>query len=138
MAEYTLTLTSDQAHEALKAIELLMRLKLGQFDNLPFALLDIGAKDYCDKRDKAAPHLEAARQAYYGDRTPADEDWKDSEWYRLYNLYQVLRKAIHDAEHPDTIGVDSYDPMQFTDEPLPQCAWENNGGKGTVPYRRKA
>ena len=123
MAEYTLTLTSDQAHEALKAVELLMRLKLGQFDNIPFALLDLTAKDFCDRRDKAKPHLEAACQAYYGDRTPAD--WKDAEWYRLYNLYQVIRYAIHNAENPEGKGVDSYPPTRFTDEPLPKCTWKH-------------
>lgn len=120
---YTLHLNSNQAHEALKAVELLMRLKLGQFDTIPFALLDVVEDDFCKKRDAAAPYLKAACDVYYGDRTSADSRWKDSEWHRLYNLYQVIRYAIHEAEHPETKGVDSYPPTRFTDEPLPKCEW---------------
>lgn len=122
MFEYKLTLNSKQAESALKAVELLMRLKLGQFNELPFALI-VGDAKFCEKRDEAAPFLHQIENIYFGDRTPDDRDWKDEEWYRLYNIYQVLRYSIHKAEHPESKGVDSYPPMRFSDEPLPECEW---------------
>lgn len=117
--EYLLHMNSDQAREVLKAVELLMRLKINQPENLPYNLLDLADKSYCDKRDEAEPLLRSAFNIMFRDKKSGD--WKDSEWYRLYNMYQVLRKALHDVENPSSIGVDSYPPIQFTDEPLPVC-----------------
>ena len=126
MPEYTLTLNSDQAHEVLKAVELLMRLKLNQPGEITRSLLDsmykrIGIDEYCRRRSLSDPYLKLAFKSIF----PTDDDIrKDDEWYRLYNLYQALRYAIHEAEHPNSIGVDSDPPMQFTSEPLPGCAWK--------------
>lgn len=122
--DYTLYLNSDQAHETLKAVELLMRLKLNQYEQIPYNLLDLADKEYCDKRDEAKPLLEQAFKALF--KGKRDDEWKDDEWYRLYNLYQVIRKAIHDAEHPSSTGVDANDPIRFTDEPLPKCDFTIN------------
>ena len=124
MAEYILTLNSDQAQEALKAIELLMRLRLGQYDQIPFAVLDISDDGFCNKRDRAEPLLQFAFDAMSPEGHPSNHWYaKDDEWYRLYNLYQVIRYAIHQAEHPDSAGVDSYPPIQMTNEPMPVCEW---------------
>ena len=126
MTDYTLHLNSAQAHETLKAVELLMRLKINQPEELPRALLKpmyerIGCVEFCRRRDKAKPHLFLAFNEIY----PTLGDWaKDDEWYRLYNLYQSIRYAIHEAEHPNSIGVDSTPPIHFTpDEPVPKCEW---------------
>lgn len=118
---YTLTMSSGQLREASKAIELLMRLKLGQYDQLHWALLDIMDEDFCEKRDEAEFHLKAAFQALF--RGKKSTEWKDHEWHVLYDLYQVIRKAIHDAEYPDSIGVDSYPPMCTAVEPMAKCEW---------------
>ena len=126
MPEYTLTLNSDQAHEVLKAVELLMRLKLNQPGEITRNLLDsmykrIGIDEYCRRRSLSDPYLKLAFKSIF----PTDDDIrKDDEWYRLYNLYQALRYAIHEAEHPNSIGVDSAPPMQFTSEPLPGWGWK--------------
>lgn len=126
--EYTLTLNSDQAHEALKAIELLMRLKINQPDQLSRDLLEpmyerIGCDEFCKRRDAANEYLRLAFAVIF----PALDDWKkDTEWYRLYNLYQALRYAIHEAEHPNSVGVDSCPPMQFAEEPIPKCGWTSD------------
>ena len=119
--EYQLFMNSEQARETLKAVEFLMRLKLKQYDVIPYNLLEMGSTDYWWKRDMAAPYFKQAFEIYFKEVKP--EEYKDDEWYRLYNLYQVLRKAIHDAENPLSTGVDSYEPMQFTDEPLPGCSF---------------
>lgn len=117
--EYVLTMNSDQAHTALKAIDLLMRLKLGQYREISFALLDVTKEDFCHRRDLAETELKKAFDILYNGKK--DGEWKDAEWYRLYNMYQAIRYQIHLAENPDSKGVDSYPPMQLTDEPMPDC-----------------
>lgn len=121
MTEYILTLNSEQAKEINKAVDLLMRLKINQYKELPFALINIADNDFCKKRDTANPYLHLAFAAMYEGKK--DTEWKDSEWYRLYNIHQVIRKAIHDVEHPNSIGVDADPPIAFGGEPLPKIEW---------------
>lgn len=127
MATYTLTLNSDQAKELRKAVELLMRLKINQPEEITRAVLDEMLEDkrididtFFKRRDKANDHLKAAFDTLF---PHWGEIRKDKEWYRLYNIYQVVRYAIHEAENPEGIGVDSYPPTRFTDEPMPKCEW---------------
>ena len=99
--QYRLTLSTAQARAADMAIELLLRLKIGQFEEIPLAVSGGDhPEEFCRKRDKATPYLDALRNIYGAQ--------KDDEWHRLYDLHQVIRKAIHDVEHPGTVGVDSY------------------------------
>ena len=126
MPEYTLTMTSAQARTMLKAVELFMRLKINQPEEISRAIMDgefydrIGCDEFCKRRDIADMHLRKGFMAIF----PLwSEVKKDTEWYRLYNLYQSVRYAIHEAEHPESDGVDSRLPMQFTDEPIPKCEW---------------
>ena len=121
---YTLTMSADQCHAVNEAVEFLMRLKLNQYREIPSAVLDwgdgIGVDEFCKRRDEAETHLEAAFKALF----PTWKDVKkDQEWHRLYDLYQVIRKAIHDAEHPGTTGVDSYEPMCTAGEKMAKCEW---------------
>ena len=125
--KYTFTLTSEQTKEALKAIELLMRLKINQPHEISKAVLDsmyerIGIQEFCDRKDKADKYIDQAFNVIF---PTWDEVQKDNEWYRLYNIYQVIRFAIHETEYPNSIGVDSYSPIQFTEEPLPEWKGEN-------------
>lgn len=119
--EYILAMNSEQAHTLLKAVDLLMRLKLGQYKEISFALLDITKEDFCHRRDLADEKLEEAFAILYDGKK--DGEWKNAEWYRLFNLLQAVRYQVHLAEHPDTKGVDSYPPMQMTDEPIPKCEY---------------
>lgn len=100
--QYRLTLSTAQARAADKAIELLLRLKIGQFDVLPYNLMAPGSEGYCEHRDAAKPYLDGLEHVF------STYYHKDDEWHRLYDLHQVIRKAIHDAEYPETTGVDSY------------------------------
>ena len=102
MPMYAMTVSSEQARAIDKAVELLLRLKIGQFDVLPYNLMMPGSEGYCEHRDAAKPYLDGL------DRVFSTYYHKDDEWHRLYDLHQVIRKAIHDAEHPETVGVDSY------------------------------
>lgn len=124
--EYKLTMNSEQAKEVRYAVELLMRMKINQPEEISRAVLEgifdrIGFEEYLRRRDEADEHLKRAFAAMFPDLS---EIRKDNEWYRLYNLYQVIRYAVHQAENPESKGVDSYPPMQFTDdEPMPKCEW---------------
>lgn len=117
--QYTLTLSSEQAHAVDKAVELLLRLKLGQYEELPWALMDLNTEGFGEKSQNARALLQAAFCVMH------DGVWqKDQEWHRLYDIHQVVRKAIHDVEHPGTIGVDAYDPICTSGEPLPKIKVE--------------
>ena len=127
MVEYTLILNSDQAKEIGYAVEILMRMKINQPEEISRAVLEgiydkIGFEEYLRRRNEADEHLKRAFAAMFPDLS---EIRKDNEWYKLYNLYQVIRYAVHQAENPESKGVDSYPPIQFTDdEPLPECKWK--------------
>ena len=120
------------AGECLKAVELMLRLKLNQPEEITRAVMleDYWENNKLDKnkfdefikrRDEADDALKIAFSYIF---PTWDDVKKDTEWYRLYNIYQVIRYAIHEAEHPQTTGLDSYPPTQFTaDEPLPGCSW---------------
>lgn len=111
--KYRLTMTPEQAREVSRACELYMRLKLGQYEELPFALMDLSDKDFAEKRDEAKKYLKPGFDAMLKGR-PFDKA-KDAQWHTLYNLHQVVRHAIWQAEFPGTGGVWSYEPMDMGD-----------------------
>ena len=119
--EYKLKLTSVQISEIHKAVELLMRLKLGQYQELVYDLCDIHDAQKAAKISEIDTILKQAFSLMNEDKKP--RDYKDDEWFVLYDLYQVLRKSIHDAEHPGRPGLDDSEPMHFSKEPLPECEW---------------
>ena len=127
MVEYKITLTSSQLKETLKAIELLMRLKINQPNEIISAVLSWGegmtVDEYCERRDNAEPLLKKAFDELFPTH---DSCKKNAEWYRLYNLYSSIRYAIHEAEHPESKGVDSYPPSNWSDEPAPKLEWEKH------------
>ena len=125
--KYCLTMTPEQAKAANSAIELMMRLKLAQYGELPYTLMDISDKEYCEKRDNAMPHLKAGFDAMFRGRTHSDTDWKDREWYVLYNLHQVIRHAIRNAEFPDSNSVWATPPMDFEGIGLPEIETVREG-----------
>ena len=121
--QYKLTLSSEQARVADKAIELLLRLKIGQFEEIPWAVRGGDhLKEFCRKRDEATPYLDALRKIYGAQ--------KDDEWHRLYDLHQVIRKAIHDTEHPETVGVDSYPVICTSGERLAKMEVVTDAAEG--------
>lgn len=130
-AKYVLTMNSEQAHTALKAVELLMRLKINQPREISRAVMP---EDYWDEKTgkvdterfddfiRRRDQVDSCAESAFLQMFPTWEHVKkDAEWYRLYNLYQAIRYQIHLAEHPDSLGVDSYPPLQMTDEPIPDC-----------------
>ena len=133
MVEYTLKLNSAQANEVLKAVELLMRLKINQPKEIPNAVMpddywedgkiDKDAfNDFLQRRDRADEYLEKAFREIF---PTWEKVKKDDEWHTLYNILQALRYQRHLAEYPNGRGVDSYPPMYFGGEKIPECSWRD-------------
>lgn len=94
--EYKLTLTSEQAKAIDKAVELLLRLKLGQYEELPFYLTDISRDDFCERRDIAKLYLKQAFAAMQDYRN--DTEWKDDEWHIKRTNGTMLRSNSGTAQ----------------------------------------
>lgn len=128
MVEYTLTLKSKQAKEIQNALEVIMRWKLRQpsivMEYLPNRLSwKNDFDDYLKKRDEITEYLEKANDIAIP-KLENNNTLKDEQWDRIYNIFQVIRHAIQQAEYPDSKGVDSYPPFPSGNEPLPEIKWE--------------
>lgn len=106
-------------HELAKANELLMRLKLGQYQELVYLLCDINDPEKTEKVSAVDTMFRQAFEFMNDGKKP--NEYKDEEWFILYDLYQVLRKAMHDAENPQGKGLDSQEAFQTSKEPLAKC-----------------
>ena len=125
--EYTLKLNSAQVGVVLHALDLLNRIIINQPSHVTSVALDgmynrIGIDEYCRRRDKANDYMKLAFSEIF--RSEADV-LKTEEWDTSYNILQALRYQRHLAEYPNSKGVDSYPPIYFGGEPVPECTWEN-------------
>ena len=125
--KYQMTMDSEQARLVSCACELYMRLKLGQYEELPFALMNLGDKDFAEKRDKAKGYLKDAFDVMLSGK-PLTEV-KDDRWHRLYNIHQVVRHAIWQAEFPGSGGVWSYEPMDLGGVGMPEIEIVKEGNE---------
>lgn len=133
--EYTLTLTTAQAREVQNALEAIMRWILKQPDIMREYLPDrLDWESDFDvslaKRDAATELLKAANDLMcphsYID-TPSIP-LKTYQWHRIYNIYQVIRHAIWEAESDhEHWTVASGEPFPSGDEPLPKIEWKKAG-----------
>lgn len=59
MAKYILDLTEEQAKTVAQACEFFARIKMGQFNEIPYLLLsdELHGNDYCTRRDIANKYL---------------------------------------------------------------------------------
>lgn len=125
MVEYTLTMNEEQCHAVYKAVELLMRLKIGQYQELIYSLCDITDPNISEQLSQADTLFKVAFETMNKGKT--SKEYKDEEWKRLYNLYQVLHEAISKAEHPEE--TDNIEPLQFTGEKLAKIKWNKKRGQ---------
>lgn len=121
MTEYIITMTSDQLHKTLKSVELLMRLKLGQYQELVYNLCDIRDPKLAERISEADDILKNAFMLINKDKKPSE--YKDEEWNVLYDIFQILRKAVHDAEYPESSSIDAFPPIQCSKQPMPKVEW---------------
>ena len=129
--EYVLTLNSEQAREVMNTLEFMMRWKLKQprlaVEYLPDRLDWKGDFDgSLKKRDAMIAALTEANNIAIPERENM-YTLKDEQWHRIYNIFQVIRHAIQQAEYPDSKGVDSYPTFPSGGEPLPGIEWRKKG-----------
>lgn len=127
MVEYTLKLNSQQTNYLLKAVDLLMRLKINQPKEISRDVMDgmyarLGIDEYLRRENLANEYLEKAFAVIF---PSYNEVQKDEEWHVLYNIYQAVRYQRHLAEFPNSKGVDSYPPMDLSGYGIPECTWES-------------
>lgn len=116
MAKYILDLNEEQAKTVALACEFFARIKMGQFNEIPYLLLadELPGNDYCTKRDTANQHLLEAREAIYPELHGMGHSYgvgKFADADRAFDVYQVLRHALGDFREPFQLG-----------ESLPNCA----------------
>ena len=115
MAKYILDLTEEQAKTVAQACEFFARIKMGQFNEIPYRLLsnELHGTDYCTRRNAANKYLLDARKVIYPQLNGIGHSYgagKFADADRAFDVYQVLRHALGDPREPFQLG-----------EPLPGC-----------------
>lgn len=115
MEKYILELTEEQAIIAAQACEFFARIRMGQFQEIPYLCLRVGISggEYCTRRNIAEKHLLEARKAIYPELNGIGHSYgvgKFQDAYNAFDIYQVLRSALGDPRKPYRLG-----------DPLPVC-----------------
>ena len=105
MAKYILDLNEEQAKAVAQACEFFARIKMGQFNEIPFLLFsnELFGNDYCTRRDIANKYLLDARKAIYPELNGIGHSYgvgKFADADRAFDVYQVLRRALGDLGNP--------------------------------------
>ena len=115
MAKYILELTETQAAVVAQSCEFFARIKMGQFQEIPYLCLrhEISGGEYCTRRTIAEKHLLEARDVIYPELNGIGHSYgvgnfPDAD--RAFDVYQVLRYALGDPREPYRLC-----------EPLPVC-----------------
>ena len=109
MGKYVLELNEEQARIVSQACEFFARIRMGQFQEIPFLCLsnDLDGVDYCDKRDIANKYLLDARKAIYPELNGIGHSYGVGKFLdadRAFDVYQVLRYALGDQREPFQLG----------------------------------
>lgn len=116
-----LQLTTEQAEVVAQACEIFARIKMGQFDVIPFLCLShqIAGDEYCIRRKGAEKYLLEARKFIYPELHGQGHSYGVGKFLdadRAFDVYQVLRYALGDPRTPFQLG-----------EPLPICKEKKEG-----------
>lgn len=116
-----LRLTPEQAEIVARACEFYARIKMGQFDEIPYHCLqhELPGNEYCNRRQAAERALLEARKYIYPELHGIGHSYgvgKFQDADRAFDVYQVLRYALGDPRTPFTF-----------DEPLPFCTVKKGG-----------
>lgn len=100
-----LKLTEEQAEVVSTACEFFARIKIGQFNEIIWALLDakLSADEYCSRREKAQELLLDARKQIYPDLNGVGHSYgmgKFEDADIAFDVHQVLRYVLGDPREP--------------------------------------
>lgn len=122
---YILELTNEQAKCVKTACEFYARMRFGQFQELPWDMLDVCAHDFCERRDAAEKLLFDARKYIFPELKGREHSYGVGHDYRAdsaWEIYEAVRYAIAWHENPDGGGTVDYDtPMHFSGACVPKC-----------------
>ena len=110
-----LTLSPEQAEIVARACEFYARIKMGQFDEIPYHCLqhELPGSEYCNRRQAAEKALLEARKFIYPELHGVGHSYGVGKFHdadRAFDVYQVLRYALGDPRVPYAFG-----------DPLPIC-----------------
>lgn len=97
-----LTLTDDMAKIVAEACEFYSRIRIGQFQEIIYKTLEmneLGADDYCERRDAAEKFLFEAREFIYPELHGLGHSYgygKFDDADRAFDVYQVIRTGFGD------------------------------------------
>ena len=125
---YILTLTPEQEIIVEQALELIARLRIGQFERIAELLCDPRDIYYCKRRDLARDLLRLAAIVVFGRNACnyPDIKKKSEEHERAWTIYSVLRHARSWHENPKGgITVNYDEPLNLAGGPMPKCRIES-------------
>ena len=122
---YILAMSEEQAYVVEQAVELLARLKIGQFERITEMLLPIrGVEDYHARRATANDALRLAANLVLGrDAYNHPNSMKDDVHCRAWDVYQMLRSTRCWHTNPEGGIACCFDtPRSTMGEQLPFCS----------------
>lgn len=122
---YILVMSEEQAYVVEQAVELLARLKIGQFERITEMLLPVrGVEDYHTRRATANDALRLAANLVLGrDAYNHPNSMKDDVHCRAWDVYQMLRSTRCWHTNPNGgIAVCFDTPRSTMGEQLPFCS----------------
>ena len=97
-----LTLTDEMAKVVAEACEFYARIRMGQFQEIIYKTLEkneLGAEDYCSRRDAAEQRLISARAVIYPELHGLGHSYgigKFDDADIAFDVYQAIRKEFGD------------------------------------------
>lgn len=122
---YILVMSEEQAYVVEQAVELLARLKIGQFERITEMLLPVrGVEDYHTRRATANDALRLAANLVLGrDAYNHPNSMKDDVHCRAWDVYQMLRSTRCWHTNPEGGFAVCFDtPRSTMGEQLPFCS----------------
>ncbi len=134
--QYNLSVNTVQARLIEKALDLYIRMRIGQWQTLEELCLGFGldAEEYLDRKDKIHEALAKARAVCYpdiGDSLNCSYGvGKFDDTQIVHDILQVLRHRVSWTEHPEGGSSLDFAPVtRFSDLPLPVCTADETVSK---------
>lgn len=136
--KYRLEMNEEQARTVVAALDLAMRIRLGQFGQIVEQCMEWEpdkTDEWCERREKAEAILLQARDIIMPDLRDMHSLSRGYGVYakegteRLYNVLLAVRSCLAYHEHPEGgYTVDFREPMTiYVMEELPKCEVVNDG-----------
>ena len=130
MTKYLLTMTEEQARCVVAALDLSMRIRLGQWNEIVWSCMelepDADVDEWCKRRNEAEKILLDARKIVMPELTGAGHSYgvyQMHETERAFNLLKAVRSCLAYHENPEggiTVNFDRPRAVNVEEE-MPKC-----------------